>query len=128
MSYGWRDAVGYLAKTDSAYKQVIVEQGSQSQDMVAFYKKINPVTFQSFSKEWSEQISKNKDIKYLDQLGNYNLLNYKFKSFAWPEDISSDYLYLSHKLNNLPAERRTLKQITSPQGKIIMEVFDFPKK
>lgn len=128
MSYGWREAVGFLAKSDSNYKQVIVEQGNQSQAMIAFYKKLDPNIFQSYSPEWSEQISRNKDIKYLDQLSNYSLQNYIFKSFAWPEDVSSDTLYLSHKLNNLPSERRTLKQIISPQGKILMEVFDFPKK
>lgn len=127
MSYGWRDAVNQITAVQNNYQSVHIEQGGQAQSMVAFYQKTDPNIFQKNSLTWQEKIKDKSDIKYLDQLGDYWLEDFRFKSFSWPEDISPDILYVARNTGSLPTTRRTIKKITTPQGKTLFEIFDFPK-
>lgn len=126
MSYGWRDTINQITEIQKNYKSIHIEQGGQAQSMVAFYQKIDPSIFQKNSRVWQEAIKDKSDIKYLDQLGDYWLEEFRFKSFSWPEDIKSDILYVARNTGSLPDSRRTIKKITTPQGKTLFEVFDFP--
>lgn len=127
MSYGWRDTVNQITAIKNNYQSVHIEQGGQAQSMVAFYQKTDPNIFQKNSLTWQEKIKDKSDIKYLDQLGDYWLEDFRFKSFSWPEDISPDILYVARNTGSLPTTRRTIKKITTPQGKTLFEIFDFPK-
>jgi len=127
MSYGWRETVFEISKIQKNYRTIHVEQGGQAQSMIAFYQKINPSIFQQNSLVWQEKLSRQQDIKYLDQLGDYSLNNFRFKGFSWPEDINSDILYVARNTGTLPQSRKTIKKITTPQGKVLFEIFDFPK-
>lgn len=128
MSYGWRETISEINKVQKNYRTIHIEQGGQAQSMVAFYQKTPPQLFQQHSRVWQEKLEKNSDIKYLDQLGDYSLENFRFKSFSWPEDIGSDILYVGrNSIGSLPQNRRTLKQVTTPSGKVLFEIFDFPK-
>lgn len=127
MSYGWREVVDYVAKNDNNYEKVLIEKGSQSQTFFAFYLKTSPGTFQTYAKEWEAAITKNKDVKYLDQLGSYRLGKYYFEALNWPEDKQDKVLYISPPSSLLPASRRTLHQV-SRYGKVFFEIFDFPNE
>lgn len=127
MSFGWRDTIKYLNQVKSRYSKVVVQQGNQSQSMIAFYQQVPPEVFQNESNNWSKRITQNQDIKYLDQLSNYQLEDYQFKAFGWPEDKNNTTVYVAHDLRQLPSERRTLFQVKQGQ-KTLMEVFDFQYK
>lgn len=128
LSYGWRETISEISKIQNKYRTVHIEQGGQAQSMVAFYQKTPPQLFQQHSTKWQEKLEDHSDIKYLDQLSDYSLDVFSFKSFAWPEDINSDILFVArNNIGSLPQGRRTIKVITTPQGKILFEIFDFPK-
>ncbi len=127
LSYGWREAINFIEPIESEYKKIMIEQGTQGQTFVAFYRQVDPLVFQSASAEWNKQITQ-ANTKYLDQIAEYNLGKYSFEALNWPEDINDDTLYLSQRNNILlPKERRTLRQIKTPTGEIIIEIFDFKK-
>lgn len=79
LSYGYRDLVTVL----SAYpddQTIVVDRGNNSQTFVAFYRQINPATFQQFAKQWWSDVERTRPA-YLDQLEEYRLGNYVFKNF-----------------------------------------------
>lgn len=124
MSYGWREAVNFINSKESEYKVIAIEKGSQSQSFVAFYTAYNPVLFQQSSQVWDQKISESKDIKYLDQLGEYSLGKFNFKHLNWPEDRDEDTLYVSVPSALLPADRKTIHKV-SRSGKDFLEIFSF---
>lgn len=128
MSEGWRSTVNKLASLQGNYTKIFVQKGSQSQSFIAFYEKINPVDFQSASKEWYQRILTKPDVKYLDQLDPYSLNQFTFRTLSWPDDIRTDTVYLAFdNLDRLPNSRRTLYTYQSPTGKTLLEIFDFRK-
>lgn len=126
ISYGWREALGFISGVEKDYSSVLIPQGNQPQSFVAFYTKYDPSKFQVASRDWSGQINKDNRINYLDQLGQYRLGKYSFESLDWPEDIDSNTLYLSRPSALLPSQRRTLYRVESAD-KVIFEIFDFKK-
>lgn len=125
MSYGWREAIGYIEKHGQSYKEIHIARGNQAQSFVAFYLSYDPQKFQQYSRDWDSLVQKQK-VQYLDQLGDYQLGNFRFSSLNWPEDISTTTLYVSPPSPLLPPQRRTLHTVDIPGGKII-EIFDFNK-
>ncbi len=128
MSYGWRQVISFTKDQSKNYNEIQIEQGGQPQSMVAFYEKVAPQAFQKSTVDWQNKINTNKDTRYLDQLGDYSLQKYRFKRLNWPEDINSKTLFVARQLAVLPQERRTLHKVTTPQGKVLFEIFDFPQK
>ena len=127
LSFGWREAITYIDSVQTGYDMIHIEQGSQPQSFVAFYTKVPPRDFQLATISWNKKIAKQSDIQYLDQLGDYGLGKYQFKSFSWPENQNTGTLYLSQSLRNLPKDRRVLHVVMGADGRPIMEVFDFKK-
>ena len=124
LSFGWRDAINAIKPIESQYTNIFIEQGTQSQSFIAFYETIDPNHFRAASEIWDKNI-KEKKVKYLDQMDRYYLNKYVFGYFSWPEDKNKTTLYIWQGKGMLPLDRRTIRQITSPTGEIIMEVFDF---
>lgn len=91
LSYGYRDLMGKLVPLEKNFEEIIIDRGSQSQSFVAFYKKIDPVIFQSYSADWWTRFEKT-DFLYLDMLDDYRLEKYRFKTIHLPEDLKQDTL------------------------------------
>jgi 4-amino-4-deoxy-L-arabinose transferase-like glycosyltransferase len=126
ISFGWRDTINAVGRLQGNYDTVMVEKGTQSQSFVAFYLKIPPRDFQTATTIWQAEIEE-RQVTYLDQLGNYRLGKYSFEALNWPEDHHPDTLYVWQGKSLLPSDRHTIYQVITPQGEIIMEVFDFKK-
>jgi 4-amino-4-deoxy-L-arabinose transferase-like glycosyltransferase len=97
LSYGYRDLMTKLVPLEEEFDEIIINRGTQSQSFVAFYKKLDPVIFQSYSSDWWKRFEKT-DLLYLDMLDDYQLENYRFKTIHLPEDLGE------HTLLVLPAK------------------------
>ncbi len=126
MSYGWRDALKYVKSVEKMYNTVMISQGNQPQSFVAFYLQIDPKRFQYWSNNWTHLIERQGNVKYLDQLGKYNLDKFDFEILNWPEDRNKTTLYVSPPNPLLPKDRNVLHQVVIPNGEAL-EVFDFNK-
>ncbi len=84
--YGYRDVVAKVAPRQDNYHNIIVDRGSQSQVFFAFYEKIDPAYYQSFSQDWWPIVAERK-LLFLDMLDGYRLDKFVFKSFNREDDI-----------------------------------------
>ncbi len=81
IGYGWRQTISYLSKIEGKYDKIVISRSfSEPQAFVAFYKKWDPADFQNYAREW---LKIQPDMKFLDQLGNYRLGKYEFRSINW---------------------------------------------
>ncbi len=86
MSTGYRDLIVKINQYQNDYSKVIIDKGNQSQVFFAFYNKINPVEYQTFSENWWP-IIKNNNLLFLDMIESYSLKNYVFRSFDSSVDL-----------------------------------------
>lgn len=114
MSFGFRDLVAKVDSYQSKFKQVIMDKGSQSQVFFAFYNKIDPVEYQTYSAQWWP-IIKERNLLFLDMIGSYTLKNYTFRSFDASADLVPGNLVVipSAKLTEI-LKQNVLDQIDYP--------------
>lgn len=83
MLYGHQQANEYLKNTTTSHI-IYSRKLSEPQAYVSFFNQINPQVVQSESVNWSEYQQKN--LSFLDQLGEYKLENFIFKEINIPSD------------------------------------------
>lgn len=116
LSYGYQELVEKLDYYDEDY-HIIFDRGAQSQSYIAFYQQIDPVIFQSYSKDWWLRF-KDLDLLYLDMMDDYSLLNYRFKTVSLPADLEAKDTIIA-----LPAEK--MREDYLPQ---IIDQVDYPDR
>lgn len=117
MSYGWREAMNYITTIENKYPKIIVSRRfSEPQIFVAFYKKWNPDDFQKRSQAWLRY--QKEGLKFVDQLGTYNLGNYEFRNINWKEDKNLKNVLFVGKEDDFPQNDSLAKRIIPyPDGK-----------
>jgi 4-amino-4-deoxy-L-arabinose transferase-like glycosyltransferase len=94
LSYGYRDLMkNKIIPIEDNFEEIIIDRGTQSQAFVAFYKKLDPAIFQTYSNEWWQRFQKT-DFLYLDMLDDYHLEKYRFKTVHLPEDLKPGTLVI----------------------------------
>lgn len=84
MIFGAKQVFEYSDSISGQYSQIIVSKKlSEPHIFAAFYTKIDPLTFQQASKNWDY---KNKSLGWVDQLDEYKLNKYVFKSIDYKID------------------------------------------
>jgi len=116
LSYGYQELMGKLDQYDDNHN-ILIERGAQSQSYVAFYKQLDPLIFQSHSKDWWLRF-KDLDLLYLDMMDDYSLLNYRFKTVSLPADLEAEDLIIV-----LPAEK--MREDYLPQ---VIDQVDYPDR
>ena len=86
MSYGYRELVSKVNQYQKDYDKVVIDRGGQSQVFFAFYTKMNPIEYQTYSGKWWPIIQK-KNLLFLDMIDSYTLKNYTFRSFDASVDL-----------------------------------------
>jgi len=110
MAYGWREAIGYLNKIDDKYQKIVVSRKfSEPQTFIAFYKKWDPFDFQRESQDWLSY--EKKGLKFVDQLGKYNLGKYEFRDINWDEDKNLRGLVFVGREGDFPTNEPLVKRI-----------------
>lgn len=85
LSFGYRDLITKINALQG-FDKVIFDRGGQSQVFVAFYTKMNPAFYQTFSKEWWPVIQK-ENLLFLDMIPKYDLGKFTFTSFDASRDL-----------------------------------------
>lgn len=116
LSYGFQELVEKLDVYDDDH-QIIFERGAQSQSYIAFYQQIDPVVFQSYSKDWWLRF-KDLDLLYLDMMDDYSLLNYRFKTVFLPSDLETIQTIIV-----LPAEKMREEHLSR-----VIDQVDYPDR
>ncbi len=99
--FGYRDLVVKIQSRQAGFENVVVDRGSQSQVFFAFYEKIDPSYYQTFSQVWWPQVLEKK-LLFLDMLDGYRLDKFIFKSFNQETDLLSGNLVIipARKIND----------------------------
>jgi len=99
--FGYRDLVTKVQSRQAGFENVVVDRGSQSQVFFAFYEKIDPSYYQTFSQVWWPQVLEKK-LLFLDMLDGYRLDKFIFKSFNQETDLLSGNLVIipARKIND----------------------------
>ncbi len=89
MSYGWRELVLYLKKSDNAGKRLIISRSlSEPQAFLMFYLRLDPKTVQRETPSWLEY--QTKGYQFVDRLDRYSLGNAEIRRLAFPEDLREE--------------------------------------
>jgi len=87
MSYGWREAAKYIQSVSDNYENIIISKKfSEPQIFLAFYLAIPPEVVQSESIDWLRYES--EGLKFVDQLGQYRLGKFIFRSLNPSTDLN----------------------------------------
>ncbi|MFZ3069208.1 MAG: glycosyltransferase family 39 protein [Microgenomates group bacterium] len=86
MSYGYRELVAKVNQYQKDYNKVVIDRGSQSQVFFAFYSKMNPAEYQTYSEKWWPIIQE-RNLLFLDMIDSYTLKNFTFRSFDASVDL-----------------------------------------
>ncbi|MFZ2202752.1 MAG: hypothetical protein WAV56_05180, partial [Microgenomates group bacterium] len=86
LSFGYRDLLAKIKTYSDKYPQIIFDRGNQAQIFVAFYNRLDPKEYQSYSAAWWPQIEQRK-LLFLDMLDPYSLGQFTFKSFDASTDL-----------------------------------------
>lgn len=87
MSYGYRELVAKVNQYQKDYDKVVIDRGGQSQVFFAFYSKMNPAEYQTYSKKWWPIIQE-RNLLFLDMIDSYTLKNFTFRSFDASVDLA----------------------------------------
>ena len=115
VAYGWKETMAYLAGIEDDYQKIIVSRKfSEPQAFVAFYKKWEPEDFQKQTKDWLRY--EKESLKFVDQLGKYNLGKYEFRNIDFSKDKDLRKTLLVGKPEEFPADTSVQKMIVYPDG------------
>lgn len=126
MAYGWKEVIDYLTTQERNYKKIIVSRRfSESQALVAFYKKWNPADFQKQSQNWLKY--EKEGLKFIDQLGQYSLGKYEFRNLNFSDDKNLNKVLLVGRPEEFPSDTAVQKMIIYPDGQRAFYIVD-PEK
>lgn len=123
MSYGWREAMGYLKETERDYEKIVISRRfSEPQAFVAFYTAYPPEKIQEESVDWLRY--EKEGLLFVDQLGGYSLGKYQFRHLYFPVDKELKNVLLIEKAEEFPSEIRAIKKVYHPDGKPAFVIVD----
>lgn len=115
MLYGRGEAVRYAFDNKDNYEKILVSRTlSEPQIYTAFYTKFDPIEFQKESQNWA--VYKDKNLSFLDQLGEYNLGKFTFKNIDDKSDFKTPRTLLIGKPSDFPENTVFTKEILFPDG------------
>ena len=128
MLYGNLEAATWLKSNISTQKEVVISRSlSEPQIYVAFANKWDPWDYQEETQSWS--IYKKNKLLFVDQLPEYRLGKYTFRSINYSTDQGSSDTFFVGKPEEFPLDAPIVKQfnyltgtpavvIVQPEGKV----------
>lgn len=116
MLYGRQELVEFVQPIEKNYEQIIMSKRlSEPHIYVAFYNKVDPLTYQVESKDWLRYEKDN--LSFVDQLGEYKLGKYIFKDMYFNLYSSMPNTLLVGKYGEFPqdVELESLKLLEYPK-------------
>lgn len=121
LKYGYRGIIEYSERNKDKYDRVIFTKvHSEPQAFVAFYSKMDPNTFQTYSQNWKYF---EKEFKFLDMI-NYSLDKYEFRNIDWEKDKKKQNTLIIGSDQEIPDEVKGSLEIKDSKGKLIFIAVD----
>lgn len=122
MIYGTRELFIEASKYEQNYNEIIVSKNiSEAHIFVAFYNKIDPGFYQQETVNWNFE---DLGFNWVDQLPEYHLGKYTFKTINWNDDIKvSGRLFLA-EADSVPENFSVLQTIYYPNGTPAYKIVD----
>lgn len=119
MLYGNYEVANYLSESVDASKKVIVDKGlSEPHIYVAFANRIDPTIYQEATKNWKLD----DGIIWVDQIPDYSLSNYEFKTVHPIEYKAKSDIYLVGKKDTFLEDTGVVKTLNYPDGEVAIKV------
>jgi len=126
MHYGKREAVEFVKSVEENYTEIVFSRSlSEPHIYVAFYNKWAPLDYQGETPDWLRYERERRS--FLDQLGEYRLGKYVFRSIDYTKDKTAEGILLVGKPNEFPEGVHAVKKVLEPDGKLAILVVD-PQK
>ncbi|MBI4058831.1 glycosyltransferase family 39 protein [Candidatus Microgenomates bacterium] len=127
MLYGRKEAMDLVKKIEGDYKQVIISRSlSEPHIYVAFYNQWDAGDYQKQSPDWLRYEKEGRS--FLDQLGEYHLGKYIFRSINYQEDQNLSGVLLVGQKGEFPEKIATLHTVIYPDGKPAVLIVDPSKE
>lgn len=129
MNYGWPSVVSLIKDTN---KKVVVSRTlSEPQAFIMFYQKMDPSVVQKDIQPWL--MYEKEGHNFVDQIGSYNLENYEFRGFSFPEDWSKKGSILIGREEDFSIQEKlidekmlkgeiTVQKVLYPDNKVAFEI------
>jgi 4-amino-4-deoxy-L-arabinose transferase-like glycosyltransferase len=126
LHYGYNEIFKLTESKKDSYDQIIFTKvHSEPQAFLAFYSKMDPNYYQSFSKDWKDFES--QGFKFIDQT-NYKLGKYYFKNIEWNEDKVQKNTLIVGSDQEIPDGITPDHVIKDPFGRVLFKVVDTNKE
>lgn len=123
MAYGMKDAISYISSVEDRYETIVLSQSfSEPQIFVGFYKKWDPADYQAHTQDWLRY--KEENLTFLDQLGEYRLGKYLFRSIDYSRDSAVSSVLIVGKPKDFPPLVVPTKIINYPSGEPAIFIVD----
>jgi hypothetical protein len=127
MGYGWPVVAEYLTKKENDFEKIIVSRGlSEPQAYLMFYRKMDPGKVQAQTPAWLKY--EKEGLRFVDQLGKYNLGHYEFRDLFFPEDYNQAKTLLIGRRQDFPREKsekvKQEKLIYYPDGEVAFVLWE----
>lgn len=121
MLYGHLDAVQYASSINVSGARIVDKSLSEPHIYVAFANKWDPGDYQRQSRDWLRY--KQKELLFVDQLGEYKLGNYVFKNIE-TDDLQINGNLIVGKPDNFKVEVTPVKTFYYPNGDVSVYVVE----
>lgn len=126
MHFGKREAVLFTESVNDQYKEIVFSRSlSEPHIFVGFYSKWDPDDYQKHTPDWLRYEEEGRS--FLDQLGEYRLGKYVFRSINYSQDKEASDTLLVGKPNEFPEGVSTIHEVIGPGGNTVILVVD-PQK
>ncbi len=121
MLYGSLE-VSYWLRDNKGTKNILVTRSlGEPQIFIAFANSWDPEDFQKQTKLWNFDKSGNF---WVDQLEEWSLGDYKFKSIDWEKDLKLKNVLLVARPDEIKPTLSAVKTFNYPDGKVVINVID----
>lgn len=121
LKYGYKEIVAYTEQEKNKYDKILFTKvHSEPQAFVAFYSKMDPNKFQTYSQNWKYF---EKEFKFLDMI-NYSLDKYEFRNIDWEKDKKLKNTLIISSDQEIPDEVKGNLEIKDFKGKLIFIAVD----
>lgn len=122
IKYGYSAIVSYTESMKNNYSRIIfTKANSEPQAFVAFYSRMDPATYQSYSKNW--KYFETNGFKFLD-MTDYSLGKYQFRGIDWGKDSKLRDVLIIAAPSEVPPEVKAKFKTYDLTGKVTFEAID----
>lgn len=124
---GYKETFKKVLALENFYDQIVISKSfTVPQIFIAFYGRVDPQYYQQQSQDWLRY--EGEGLKYIDQLGQWKLGKYFFKSLNWKDEESKKAATLVvGKAEEFPKDIKSLYDVKDSRGDPVYRIVSTDK-